>query len=76
MSKLVVLRIIKIDVEMFKLRPHSSFLMHAALMPMVSNTRATIYVGTSIGSTKCFQMSIYIKLAPFLCHLSRAASTQ
>ena len=47
MSKLVVLRIIKIDVEMFKLRPHSSFLMHAALMPMVSNTRATIYVGTS-----------------------------
>jgi hypothetical protein len=26
--------------------------------------------------TKCFQMSIYIKLAPFLCHLSRAASTQ
>jgi hypothetical protein len=26
--------------------------------------------------TKCFQMSIYIKLATFLCHLSRAASTQ
>jgi hypothetical protein len=39
--------------------------------------------GQTIGSpkrrvecTKCFQMSIYIKLAPFLCHLSRAASTQ
>ena len=25
---------------------------------------------------KCFQMPIYIKLAPFLCHLSRTASTQ
>jgi hypothetical protein len=26
--------------------------------------------------TKCFQMPIWIKLAPFLCYLSRAASTQ
>ena len=49
----------------------------------VTSTLIDYIYCSSIGSpkrrvecTKCFQISIYIKLAPFLCHLSRAASTQ
>ena len=46
-------------------------------LPMPRAVRQTIgSPKRRVECTKCFQMPIYIKLATFLCYLSRAASTQ
>ena len=59
-----------VDISPESLADSSLFLNRQLTFPTIGSPKRRVEC------TKCFQISIYIKLAPFLCHLSRAASTQ